>query len=408
MAKHSTLVGGSTAERFINCYGWQTLAAKLPPPPVSEYATIGSALHFVVEQVLEQDPDFDLYSIAGEEIEIEGEGTVEITDEMLANKIEPCVNWFDQVLDPDQFWLEQKLEFSGELHGAWGKGDVLYKTDNGVAGVVDWKFGDGVNVDARDNIQLLFYLGAAMDKFPDIFKDVVKYVCYIVQPTGTGIQQYRDTGEFSAFVSSAEFTLADVKKLKADLIYAKDQRYEGNLQTKDGRWCKFCPAMPICPTYRDRGKAALESIDPDVLKPMSTDLRDAYFEALKISKWVEAVKRVVVHEFNVGRTVPGIKKVISQNVREWIDEKYAADMLRRKGLRAGEIFTPRTLNSPAKIEKALGCKLDSLILRKPLLTTRPRGYSYVDEDDPRPAVEDEQHEAANALGDAMRNSLKQK
>jgi hypothetical protein len=41
---HSTIVGGSTASRVINCPGSVALVAKMPPRPSSSYADEGTLL----------------------------------------------------------------------------------------------------------------------------------------------------------------------------------------------------------------------------------------------------------------------------------------------------------------------------------------------------------------------------
>ena len=50
---HSSIVGGSTASRVINCPGSVALVAKMPPRASSEYADRGTLLHDAISLILD-------------------------------------------------------------------------------------------------------------------------------------------------------------------------------------------------------------------------------------------------------------------------------------------------------------------------------------------------------------------
>ncbi len=50
--QHSSIVGGSTAKRVINCPGSVALVAKMPPKPSSKYADEGTLLHNVIAEIV--------------------------------------------------------------------------------------------------------------------------------------------------------------------------------------------------------------------------------------------------------------------------------------------------------------------------------------------------------------------
>ena len=50
--KHSTVVGGSTAKRVMNCPGSVALVQLAPPSPSSIYADKGALLHTAISEVL--------------------------------------------------------------------------------------------------------------------------------------------------------------------------------------------------------------------------------------------------------------------------------------------------------------------------------------------------------------------
>ena len=67
MAQHSSIVGGSTAKRVINCPGSVALVAQMPPKPSSVYADTGTLLHNVIADVLDGKAtaqDFQLCALA--------------------------------------------------------------------------------------------------------------------------------------------------------------------------------------------------------------------------------------------------------------------------------------------------------------------------------------------------------
>ena len=51
--KHSNIVGGSTAERVINCPGSVKLVEKMPPKPSSTFAAAGTVLHDCIADLLD-------------------------------------------------------------------------------------------------------------------------------------------------------------------------------------------------------------------------------------------------------------------------------------------------------------------------------------------------------------------
>jgi hypothetical protein len=51
---HSSIVGGSTAKRVINCPASVALCAKMPPKPSSTFADRGTLLHDAIANVLER------------------------------------------------------------------------------------------------------------------------------------------------------------------------------------------------------------------------------------------------------------------------------------------------------------------------------------------------------------------
>ena len=56
--------------------------------------------------------------------------------------------------------LEVALVQASEAPGSFGTLDVLVRSDTGHFWLVDFKFGEGVSVEVKDNRQLLYYAAA--------------------------------------------------------------------------------------------------------------------------------------------------------------------------------------------------------------------------------------------------------
>jgi hypothetical protein len=154
---HSTIVGGSTASRVINCPGSVALVAQMPPRPSSSYADEGTLLHEIMAELLNNGfakPD----DFLGHRYE-----DIELTQDMIDEKVRPAMRLLDQV-DPEQMmdmYVEFKVEFGDLLPNVFGSCDVIGRLKD-TAYIIDWKFGDGVAVSAEENKQLMFYAAAAM------------------------------------------------------------------------------------------------------------------------------------------------------------------------------------------------------------------------------------------------------
>ena len=143
--KHSTVVGGSTAKRVMNCPGSVALVQLAPPSPSSTYADKGTLLHNLIAESL--DTDTDPVSLIGTNYE----GQI-LDQEMIDEKLQPALDLLDK-LDPDKAMalaVETRVGFGYYLPGAFGSCDVLGRMGD-VAYVIDWKFGDGIAVDATEN-----------------------------------------------------------------------------------------------------------------------------------------------------------------------------------------------------------------------------------------------------------------
>ena len=190
--EHSNVMGGSTAAQRINCPGSYMLEKNAPPKKASEFANEGSMLHAAMELLLtenvqtmeEAEPLFQ--QLIGQDMGYEGH---EITEGHIEDKIRPAyASWLNIMrrYKLDDWFIEARVSLEAVVPGAFGTADVIAKDKRGMLHIIDWKFGDGVPVEAEGNYGLGFYAGCAMyDTDPEMEEftsSITGVVLHIVQP----------------------------------------------------------------------------------------------------------------------------------------------------------------------------------------------------------------------------------
>jgi hypothetical protein len=371
MATHSNIVGGSTAKRVIACPGSVALVQTVPPKPSSKYADEGTLLHHVIAAVLETG------KAPQEFLGTEYNG-VELTEDLMERKLLPALEALDQI-DPDkvmEYDVEKVVGFGHVLPDVFGSADVIGRIGNrGV--LIDWKFGDGVAVEAEENPQAMFYIAAAMHTTSTrwAFLDIEAIDVYIVQPP---------------FVKHWSTTVERIKRFEADLILAVRAAEQPDAPLKTGDHCRWCAAKTVCPLVTGAvaraDRAALKTVNVD-------DLASALDRIELLEGWIKDAREMAQALLENGVDVPGYKLVAKRATRQWVDEKAALTALGKAGLNATELTE---LRSPAQIEKVL--KKRKIDMPEGLITSVSSGNTLAPADDPRPASLQVGRQLAAALG----------
>ena len=353
--QHSKIVGGSTAKRVINCPGSVALVQKMPPQVESKYAAEGTLLHACMEELLN-------YGELGDVI-----AKHKLTDEQ-ADKLEFCLDALDEI-DPHEemeYKQEVEVEFKGVkgLEGVFGNVDLIGRLGNRVI-IVDWKFGDGVMVDAEENPQGMFYAAAAMktEATAWAFEGATEIEIVIVQPPA---------------VRRWVTTFARLEEFVAQLQHAVKLAQKPGAPMAIGDWCRWCTGKPVCPQMTGAIErtvyAKLEALEPD-------QLGAALQMADKLETFINDARKLAVARLEKSMPVPGYKLVAKRATRQWADEAKADAAL--AGLGVTERYK-KELISPAQAKKVL--KKSKLALPDDLVVAVSSGSTLAPESDPRPAV----------------------
>jgi hypothetical protein len=371
MAQHSNIVGGSTAKRVIACPGSVALVQQVPPKPSSSYADEGTLLHHVIAAVLEtgKPPEEFLGTFYN---------GIELTEDRLERKLLPALAALDEI-DPDktmEFDVEKVVGFGDAIPGVFGSADLVGRIgDRGI--LVDWKFGDGVAVEAEENPQAMFYIAAALHTTATrwAFQDVEAIDVYIVQPP---------------FVKKWTTDLARIKRFEADLILAVRASEQPDAPLATGDHCRWCAAKSICPLVN----GAVERAKRENIKAVNIfRLSEALASIDLLEGWIRDAREMAVELLEAGVELPGWKLVPKRATRQWVNEQTALTALAEAGCSAEELTE---LKSPAQVEKVL--KKHKIAMPEGLITAVSSGDTLAPADDPRPASLQVGKHLAAALG----------
>ena len=363
MAPHSNIVGGSTAKRVIACPASVKLAQQMPPKPSSKYADEGTLLHNIMDEVLMDNRKPEEF------IGTELNGVV-VTAELIETKVLPALAALDEI-DPDKqmdFECEIIVGFNDVLPGVFGSADLIGRIGNRAI-VLDWKFGDGVDVPVEENPQAMFYAAAAMRTYVSkwAFLGASEIECVIVQPTArTPVKRWVTTPD-------------RIRAFERDLFAAVKAALGPKPDMAAGDHCRWCPAKPICPLLTgsvDRAlQAQIKALDAPLIGEMLT-------KADLLEQWITDLRALAFQMLQAGGTVPGYKLVPKRATRQWVDPEKARAALEDLGLDQTELMETKLL-SPAQAEKVL--KKHKLAMPDDLIVAVSSGDTLASEDDPRPA-----------------------
>lgn len=418
---HSSLVGGSTADRRIGCTASYQAEARVPAHiknKSSKWADEGTALHAAMEHIMKENIfEEDLEEmVLGREF---GDPPYVMTQELIDTALLPCMDYIEQLMEDYKdegefrFEVETRVQMPG-IPGAFGTADFIFRTDKR-SGIIDYKFGEGVLVKAyyieedgtkRPNSQGMYYGRGAVHTIPHMFEDRSNWPVeiHILQPRANSEEPF-------SFYSA---TVGELEQFREKLIKAIEINQGPNPTYTKGPWCRFASCKTVCPLHTgallDTTKiAAIKAHNPEALN------WDEHFHMLlEMAEIAEATINEIkgqahTHLENGGNIIDpktgerAWKLVPKKATEKVVDEPGMIKHAKFIGLPEADIYEPRSAKSPAQLGKALeplidvdadGKKLTSKKAReeearrqlRQFTTTASSGTNLVPFDDRRPEV----------------------
>lgn len=394
---HSRL-SPSGAHRYLPCTASPDASEGIPDT-TSEYAAEGTMLHEVADRCLEDGGD--PHRFIGDIFEIDGYTFV--FDQGHADcMVADLYDIRDQAIG-GVIYGETKVDLTDPLgEGEAGTADIILLDYKKELHVQDWKFGEGILVDAEENEQMKLYgRGAINTHFPELLKKPDTLVHLTVR-------QPRIQGGGSTWTTTVGDLLAwceDVVKPKVAEINSGNGVF--NPGKKQCHWCKArkgAPELgkPPCKAYqkmqRDIARMAFSNYDEAMnlgVEPVLANVEEMSPEervwlhdnADMFKTFLSELSDRLRTDLEYGREgmAPGKKLIAGRAGARTFPDKVIdkAGEIAKKAL--GDAAFQTKLLSPTQLEKELGGPVFELLLGE-LVYQSPGKPVIVDVRHPKPAL----------------------
>lgn len=265
--------------------------------------------------------------------------------------------------------IEQRLEFSRFVTDGFGTGDCIIISDSTLH-IIDFKYGQGVLVEAEQNPQMMLYALGALEIYDGLY-DIENISMTIYQPRRENI-------------STWTISVSELRAWAENILIPKAEKaYNGEGDYCTGSWCTFCKAAVKC---RARAEEKLKLARYEFkAPPLLTDdeIEDILAKLDDLTKWANEIKTYAQDAaVNHGKEWRGFKVVEGRSNRKYTDEDDVAEAARTAGYT--DIYK-QNLISVTEMEKLMGKKGFADILGS--LVYKPPGKpTLVPESDKRPAI----------------------
>ncbi len=363
-------LAGSNSYRWIHCPGSIRMTTAVEGEGrgggSNPFAREGTFAHAVAAHILTTDEIPEV----GSEFEFmdhDDEIVSEITEEML-EYVMIYVKHVRKHGKTGVVKIEQHVDLSAFVRDAmWGTSDAIISKSRELV-VCDFKYGyypvHLVDYDllldsehgelSHINSQLLYYAAGSAHahgwKHPWIILEIVQPRCMEVDD-----------------VQTTTIKREELKKwAEEDLWRAAHAATQEDAPLKAGDWCRFCPALSICPEARKtvQDLAATDFADMSPQTPEIPEIAAGIMEVLKwapiVDAWLRACEAHALQLMQRGIDIPGFKLVEKRANRRWVENDTPEDIFKQLKAAGGrgtlKQLLVTELMSPAKAEKIVGKK----------------------------------------------------
>lgn len=357
------VLSASSSERWLNCPPSVRLSEQFVDVG-SGAAAEGTAAHALAEhkllRALKRRSKKPISQYDSDEMDAYTDGYAEFVLEKYAEA---------KQRSPDaQILIEQRVDFSRYVPEGFGTADCVIVSDDTLY-IIDFKYGQGILVEAENNPQLRLYALGALEIFGSLY-DIQHISMSIYQPR-------RDN------VCTWEIPLAELMEwAKNELIPKAQLAYNGEGEFRCGDWCQFCKAATLCRARADENLKLVQYdfAVPDLLSP--DEIEDVLGKIDGLVSWANAVRDYALEEALKGTVWKNFKLVEGRSIRKYSDEDAVAEAAKAAGYT--DIFK-KSLIGITEMERLMGKKNFAEILGD--LVHKPSGKpTLVPMTDKRPAI----------------------
>ena len=236
--------------------------------------------------------------------------------------------------------VEKKLNYSSYAPEGFGTGDTIVIGGNTLY-VVDFKYGQGVAVSAKDNSQMKLYALGAYSEYSFLYSiSSVKVV--IVQPRRDSISEY-------------EMPIEDLLEWGESIKPIAQKAFDGVGDFVPGDHCSngFCRAKALC---RARSEFNLKLEDHKQMKPpliSNAEVGEILLRAQNLASWAKDITNYALAECIKGSDVPGWKAVNGRSTRQFTNQDEVFKVLTGNGIAEVMLYERKPITLTAT-EELLG------------------------------------------------------
>jgi len=274
-----------------------------------------------------------------------------------------CETHYEQTLkiDPVKMSLDRSLQLFGTADAIFYKEEVEPHPRKGerkslTIEIVDFKYGKGVPVEIKGNLQLRYYALGFLHKLmgrKKILQNFLEDKCLEIRLTIVQPRAKHEEGPIRTEYLSQQDILDFESQLRSAIQHTLDHPDDFVV----GSHCRFCPGKEICPTYNQPMQEELTEVDYLKISGNPKDMSpDEFAEILECCDLLEAAikrhRRYAEKLLESGNRIPGWRLSPTRPTRRWSSE----DQLRQH-LQTLEFDVQQKANlaalSPSQLESIL-------------------------------------------------------
>ena len=335
------------------CPGSVGLSDGVPSDEDNEFSAPGTAAHALAEAALQQEGDAWEYigqGVNAREKIIYLANVPEdaiLIDKDMADAVQvylSAVREWHPDRNQGNTWIERRFHCPTIHKYHYGTADLVHlDKENKTLHVWDYKHGAGIVVEAKMNVQVMYYACGVLEDL-DLWEDVDRVTLHIAQPRG-----WHYDGPIRQWSISTDDLL---EWMMTTLIPAMDRAIVSR-DTTSGEHCRFCPVRGRkCPQIM----ADLDELE-ELVKKMNLKGKAVALNAEETGRLLTLMIPALIAKkqalknatgmLNSGSKVPGWKLAKARSNRKFKDGA-EAEAIKKFGKK--KAFTTPELKSPAQIE----------------------------------------------------------